>query len=138
MGANWYKDAFFITEELNGNNVIDLEFLEGEPILVCSEQFLLAPEDESGIEEVFTSSVNTDISIYPNPADKILNIDSKEFNIANVKIFSSDLRLVKEHIVEMSNQKVEINLEDLNSGSYTILITDHEDKLISRSIKVVR
>ncbi len=109
--------------------------LDDEPILVFESNVILVSENISDVEDISDLSEAL-FSIYPNPADKILNIetnDNTEYD--KVKIYSIDgkLLLEEDYLTGMS-----INIEDLQSGNYYLVLTDKEGKQLGRKLNIVR
>lgn len=64
---------------------------------------------------IATVNVNNNIDIYPNPATDILHINT-ELDIKNIKIIDSVGQIL------INTNKAEINISELNSGVYIVLI----------------
>lgn len=78
----------------------------------------------------------TNLKIYPNPVTDLLNIEFETETLGNTKfdIFDINGRLVKTIENDGLNQnKHQINIEDLTSGTYILVITD-KNKSSSRKI----
>jgi hypothetical protein len=78
-----------------------------------------------------------EINIYPNPVNKILNIDVPlEFIDGELVLFNMlGLELHKKNI---SNKLTKINLSDFENGSYFIFLKKDELIKKNRIIKVVQ
>ena len=66
----------------------------------------------------FTSSVsenNLDITVYPNPAENVLNIDAAE-SLTSVKVIGMDGRIVIDNKVDGNSTSVDVS--SLDAGSY--------------------
>ena len=74
------------------------------------------------------SSINqmelTNVSIYPNPGDKLLNIEMSELNAneVNIQIISIDAKILKSEIFNNNFGLIQIETADLSSGMYFIHI----------------
>ena len=78
------------------------------------------------------SNNNEFISIYPNPANEILNFKFEMINEnLEIKILNSIGQLIKEEKISIENNAGFINTNDLNTGIYFISIYDTNDKLIA-------
>ena len=70
--------------------------------------------------------------IYPNPANEILNIYTSEWNVSgNIKISIRDI-LGREVFINSirPNEKNEINISQLNRGSYTVSFLDEKSNIM--------
>lgn len=82
----------------------------------------------SGIE---TTTSEIDISVYPNPTDNILKIDSKAI-IAKIEILDSNGLLVK----VVKGQATTIDVSNLSEGYYLIkFVTDDNRSIVKKIIK---
>ncbi len=91
--------------------------------------------------ETVTFIPGIDLNVYPNPAVDytFLEIDSENGFDATVQVWTSNGKIVKEQKMKIAsgNNKEEIELSNLSSGSYFISI-QIEDKALVRPLKVVR
>ena len=80
----------------------------------------------------------SEISIYPNPADDVLNIYSEEFSGSRGRIVISDLtgRIITDKTV-MFGDIHQINVEYLSSGSYLLSIYC-EEKVVNKPFVIVK
>lgn len=132
-----YAEADFTditTAPLTSLKTVDLSAYNGQQIYIA---FVMTQDDGDNwfIDNVnVTGTLSTpsfddnEISIYPNPTNGILNVDAIE-TISKIEIFNILGSLVK--ISENSNQ---INLTDLNSGTYFAKITSIEGKVKNQKI----
>ena len=63
---------------------------------------------------------NEDIKIYPNPANKEVNIEAKNNTIKQISIYNSFGQLLKN--IYPNNKIAQVNIYDLNPGYYVIKI----------------
>ncbi|RLD49829.1 MAG: hypothetical protein DRI94_10305, partial [Bacteroidetes bacterium] len=86
----------------------------------------------TAIYNVYPESVNdtekSDITIYPNPSNGIIYINSKNKSQKNYEVYDITGRIVKKGILNNSVNK--INLENVRSGNYLIKIGNKTFKLI--------
>lgn len=73
--------------------------------------------------EIFS---NEDVSIYPNPVDKVLHVSAK-FIMSKVEIYDIQGNIQMTKIAQ--TQKIELNLELISSGLYIVRITDTEGRI---------
>lgn len=86
-----------------------------------------------GVEEISESS---GISIYPNPTNNLLNIKiTNKFKQKVQSIYFIDAlgRKVKE--VELFNESTTIDISDLNSGCYNLVIKTPDEQLLKKIVK---
>lgn len=65
---------------------------------------------------------NSTVSVYPNPATSVLNIDSKE-DVSSVNVITTDGKIVA------TSSTSSINLENLNAGMYIYQVTTVSGKI---------
>ncbi len=82
----------------------------------------------AGVKEVRQSNV---IAVYPNPATDRFSFDM-EGNCLNVKIFDLTGRIVKTENNPVSNS---VNVNELASGIYKVMITSSEGTFVSSLVK---
>ncbi len=132
FGETWETEKCNLGDK---SNIIDIEIVDNEPILVFRRLLILIPENLSDVEDISDLS-EAPFSIYPNPADKVLNIETKvNTEYDKVKIYSIDgkLLLEEDYLSGMS-----INIEDLQSGNYYLVLTDKEGKQLGQKLNIVR
>ncbi len=132
FGETWETKKCYLGDK---SRIIDIAIVDNEPILVFYKQVILVSDKISDVEDISDLS-EAPFSIYPNPADKILNIetnDNTEYD--KVKIYSIDGKLLLEgdYLTGMS-----INIEDLQSGNYYLVLTDKEGKQLGQKLNIVR
>jgi len=84
--------------------------------------------NSSGLNENYFS--NEFISLFPNPFDGILQIQSEKENISNITIYSNDGTKQFQH---EGNPKF-LNLENLSSGIYVMEVQLNNGKVIQKKI----
>ncbi len=89
-----------------------------------------------GIEESLTNN----ILIYPNPANDILNIDLANYgnNKVDVEIFNSIGGLIKSIENKSMSPMMKIDLADVKSGIYYIIIKTEEGSSLSKKITIMK
>lgn len=86
------------------------------------------------------STVKNDIQVYPNPVKDVLRLElsyteNQKGTITILDEFGRKVRSINDNFIKGSNVK-SINLTQLNSGTYYVLITTDTDKLVRRFIKL--
>ncbi len=81
-----------------------------------------------------TNEVLNEISIYPSPADKVLNIVSPRTQVQRISIYDIRGRLVVDQEIDDS-QLFTIDVDSLFTGVYAITINTQEGNLTKRFIK---
>ena len=77
---------------------------------------------------------NSDVNVYPNPAQSIVNVTLGKASKATVAIFDASGKLVKN--VDISSDSNLINVSDLVKGTYLFKITlDDNSKVVKKVIK---
>jgi len=100
-------------------------YLVGEP--VKSEYIRIIP---TSVEDV----IGTQLSIYPNPAKNIVNIDGAE-NVSSVTIYDITGRVMLNY-VNTKESTIKLNVTNFKSGIYLVQMLDSNGKIeISRIVK---
>lgn len=88
------------------------------------ESYFVRFDIESGVNHV----VNSDLGVYPNPTDGILNISS---NLTNVEIFD----IMGRKVYSASEVESVIDLTQLTAGTYILMATDGSSRVSTKIIK---
>lgn len=72
------------------------------------------------------------VKIYPNPTNKILNIEIQNSTFSNIELFDIYGKLIQ--TFEINNTTKSINIEHLNSGVYFIQISNNKGNKITRKL----
>lgn len=78
---------------------------------------------------------STPFKVYPNPAKHLLNIESQEKNIDQIKIYSLDGKEIKNITPSKIQTVLQIPISDLSEGIYLLEIISGEKKEIQKFIK---
>lgn len=78
-----------------------------------------------------TFNENT-LSLYPNPIQNILNIQNTASNLFKVQIYDLNGRLLQNH--SLQSQEVSLDVSDLLSGVYLVVLENEIGNQISRKI----
>ncbi|MAY82945.1 MAG: zinc metalloprotease [Flavobacteriales bacterium] len=85
-----------------------------------------------GLDE---NSLNDQLTIYPNPADEIIQIRLDEINSPlDFAIYSLDGKMVKSGSIPSGKTEYQLLTEDLNSGIYLLRIGDSESQITKKII----
>jgi hypothetical protein len=91
-------------------------------------------EESVALSLTDVSELKRAISIYPNPANNLININNlSTFSIDNFKIFTINGSLIKE--LKNSDSYQNIDVSQLQSGVYFIYIEVNNQKLNYKFIK---
>jgi hypothetical protein len=72
------------------------------------------------------------LSLFPNPVQNILNIQSTASNLSKVQIYDLNGRLLKNHTLQ--NNDVSLEVSGLQSGVYVVVLENEIGQQISRKI----
>jgi hypothetical protein len=78
-----------------------------------------------------TFNENT-VSLFPNPVQNTLNIQNTASNMSKVQIFDLNGRLLQNHVLQ--SQEVSLDVSQLNSGVYVVVLENEMDHQITRKI----
>ena len=125
----WYLDGIETGGVING-------------VIIQSGEYTLTVTDDLGCEQSSSALqanlsvkdiIDNNILVYPNPANKVINVTSNNANIYSFELYNAigELMLSKSDI----NSKVmSINRNELNSGIYISKITDANGNSVVRNI----
>ena len=122
------------TDDFNGDHKPDLAIVN----CACGPEGLAVVlncnNSTTGISQY--SNLNSNISIYPNPATNIINIDISTSSMPNATIVITNMlgNTVKQ--VSGVNNQVSINVADLSEGVYNISIAGNEGVINKRVVLV--
>ena len=88
-----------------------------------------------GIQDI---NISDNITLYPNPADKEINISLKNMDLNGSKIFIYDLQgnLVKSFKILDNKDNILLDISSLSKGTYTIVVvSDNKTKVTQKLIK---
>jgi len=111
----------FRYENANGHYITRTTDCEGHPFQVVT----------STVKNIITKN---EVKIYPNPANNIITIETKE-NIESISIYSMLGELMKKS--NSDSLQEQINVHDLAVGEY-IAVIQLKDRLVNLKISVVR
>ena len=97
--------------------------------------FLYASDTETGIDDLNFN--NEDISIFPNPANKIINI---EFKSQQIKSYDAEIYNIQGKLIFMKQYKsnsINIDISDLSKGIYLLKLKDKTGSIIQTK-KIVK
>ena len=129
--VNTWQNLFFDFSELDDSVVLNhlFVFIAGGD---SSEDRTYYIDDIKGPVLTNTASINdnqiVDFSLYPNPADEFIYINSNNINIDEVNIYDLNGRII-------SNKKVvnnRINLDNISKGVYFVEINGIVKKLLKK------
>ena len=81
------------------------------------------------ITDIETVVEKQNVSVYPNPANDVLNIELGD-NQSDVVIYNSLGQVVRRY--ENVSGDMQINVEDLNAGMYFVKVGDNVEKVVKR------
>ena len=127
--SDTYDDVINGSFTLSGNN--SLYFHVAPYFQGFTGTYLL----EIHIQRTPATSVNdvresSDITIFPNPTDGILNIKSDNSQIENISLFDFSGKLLSSH-----KQSTEVDISDLPEGAYMIMVQTNKEIVHEKVIK---
>ena len=91
--------------------------------LAAGGSLAIAEDVSIGVEDVS----NTNFNFYPNPAQDYLMIEGVEEQNATIEIYDFSGRIVKQ--LRATTTTVQVNLDDLSSGTYFVKVGEKEQKI---------
>jgi hypothetical protein len=86
----------------------------------------------AGLEQY---NINNNVSVYPNPAKDVLNVECLMLN-ENTSAIITDMLGNSIYHSTFTTQHNKINVADLNEGVYNLSITTHEGEVNKRAVIV--
>lgn len=101
----------------------DVDYWDRNPADDISDPLPITLVDNTGFDELLTKS---NVSLYPNPVNDMLNIEFNKYSNELVEIEIIDLtgKVVKQH--QLTNYTTSISLEGLETGVYFVKLTSGE------------
>jgi hypothetical protein len=91
-------------------------------------QYVITGPLNSGMVNVNEQQINqTLVSVFPNPAHKHIDVNART-SIDKVVLISIDGRVVEALSVRISDNRIIVNIDHLNSGLYHVLVIDKKGK----------
>ena len=117
--GTWYDYATGNSFEVNDVNTAF--YFEAGEYHIYTDQPLPVPDLDTSVEEVFAFT-NADFLVWPNPANSILHVVSKEFQIpdSTFHIVDTEGRILAEGKLISANNS--INVSALDAGIYFLRI----------------
>ena len=142
---SWLSNAVFI-EKLTGELTSDVYSISLDTILISNNQFTLNIDSFSltsiKIHYNNLATSNTEylhnenyFTIYPNPANNLLHINSSLTEKYSIRIYSTLGRLVK-HISDIDNNNYSLPINNLKSGVYIVQVYSNKHLIGSRKLVV--
>ncbi len=112
-----------------GMNETSYTVTDANNCAATSSDFLYV-DDCTAIEE----NSNVPVSIYPNPADHEIFIESAEGRISGIMLFNGIGEIVADQKSKQEASRVSLNVSDLNSGIYELRFQTTDGQIVSRKI----
>jgi len=92
----------------------------------CSDTSACFSVDQTGINELELSAT---VRLYPNPSVDLIHLVSEDAKINSYKVFDMSGRLVLSSSIDGGNEAIEISVDKLESGSYTIELSTSKGRI---------
>jgi len=140
---SWLSDTVFI-EKLTGELTSDVYNISLDTILISNNQFTVNIDSFSltslkiHYNNIISSSSEYILdenyfTIYPNPANNLLHINSIRTEKYSIRIYSTLGRLIK-HISDIDNNNYSLPINNLKSGVYIVQIYSNKHLIGSRKL----
>lgn len=90
----------------------------------------------SGPNSIRSAKAEDMAEIYPNPAWNVINIETKQGQIAGYALYTPDGRMVLNRQVISPEKRIHIDIRALANGVYYLKLTDRENKAFYKKIVV--
>ncbi|MFZ4797996.1 MAG: beta strand repeat-containing protein [Bacteroidia bacterium] len=97
---------------------------------------LLFKNTNTNINDFSNSALNTNLSIYPNPANDLLNISISNANLKNSNIVIYNLSGMEVGILNMNEATAQFNIEGFSNGVYFVKVINQNG--FNKTVKFVK
>ncbi len=124
----------------SGNYVVTLTITidMGSHICQLSYQHVVTINCHIIIDDSASGAIGSNLIVYPNPTEGKVNIDVQGWDTedeVSLQVMNVAGELIKTSKVDLTDGTVEVSLEELESGMYTILLQNQSEVLTSRVVK---
>lgn len=143
-GSNPENGTYFTIAEFKNcyntkiiNQTVMIMGVGSVPPPPANDSQYLAESGNLSIGNNDTSTKNSDLSIFPNPASSYLNIENGSMEMENLNISISDPtgRIIMKDQFKTSAYGIQINISSLNSGLYFITLEQEGNIQVRKFIK---
>jgi hypothetical protein len=96
-----------------------------QPTVSSSCKMSISSTENSAIES--NENISNEISLYPNPAQNVININSRNENIRTICIYTLNGILVKKFDEKFLLNKVAINISEIKNGMYVLKVITNKN-----------
>ena len=118
-----------VREDVFGRRYVDIAPYDVDNHFLVNERIYFVSENDVTID--VTSLEKQNISIYPNPANDVVNIEVGDGKLLNVEVYNAvGKKVLNKKINRLS--KVVVNVNSLIGGIYMMVITTEQGSLVQR------
>lgn len=139
--------GFATVGQVSGSGIegFNYEFMHGDPgeglnyyrlkMISASGKAVYSP-----VRKIMFGNNNKLLNIYPNPAFAVANImlDAEDGERLQVDLFDVAGRQLKQSLLVVRNQRVELKLEDINKGMYWVIATTADGNQYKSKLLIAR
>lgn len=131
------KDKFLnTTSSINQNKRINFSITDNALSKGDFRFELLFKNSSTDVNEYDNSQLNSNLSVYPNPATDFLNINISNANFKNLNLSINTVSGQQIMNTNMSGNNTKINIESLSSGVYFVNISNENG--LNKTVKFVK
>jgi len=93
-------------------------------------------ESNTSYENILNRKNETQLSVYPNPANDVLNINISNVNFKNSKVMVTNVSGQQLINTNMSGAQAQLNIESLSNGVYFVNVSNEEG--FNKTVKFVK
>lgn len=75
-----------------------------------------------------------DFTVYPNPSNEILNVESTKGNIGTIYIYDHNGRIIRQITIHNRTKRASIDVGSLASGIYTLMIHTDKKTIVKKAV----
>jgi hypothetical protein len=99
-------------------------------------EIIFTAKGSTNTSEDLLKNVSTNISVYPNPATDVLNININNSSFKNSEVVVYNISGVEVLKTNMANSSAQLNIENLSNGVYLVKVTNQNG--FNKTVKFVK
>jgi hypothetical protein len=127
------------------NTITDIEINPSVDFVITSDtnskgdnrfEIIFTAKGSTNTKEDLLKTVNTNLSVYPNPATEVLNISISNANFKNSEVVVLNISGTEIFKTNMANNNTQLNIETLSNGVYFVKVSNQNG--FNKTVKFVK
>ncbi|MDL2227428.1 C25 family cysteine peptidase [Odoribacter sp. OttesenSCG-928-L07] len=133
-----YRNDELLAENISETNYTDVNPVKGNSVYGVQANYNLECETSDPatlqVNYVGINNYDSNVKIYPNPAQNILNIEAKD--MSKITIYNNSGQIVLK--LDVNGDKTNVDVSKLNSGIYVLDIVDTNNSSIKTKVVITK